>query len=155
MSQDTSTKSSQITHVYFTLLFYVHYVRTLLPLQSLLVRIMSIQSPPINYYYKPKFALTHLHFFFSRLVSSDTHVRTRRNFCFARFSLYENYENVNTLSVTCGGLQPQPGKGSPSGPSGHGASSPGTPWSPLLPLSPFLPRLPGGPCAHTRNASSL
>jgi len=30
-------------------------------------------------------------------------------------------------SVTCGGLQPQPGKGSPSGPSGHGASSPGTP----------------------------
>lgn len=46
---------------------------------------------------------------------------------------------------TFGGLQPQPGKGNPSGPKGQGASNPGTPWSPLSPLSPFLPLLPRGP----------
>ena len=94
-----------------------------------------------------------MHFLLISLVTNWDYIR--RNFYSHNPFCPNKLRNKIKLSITCGGLQPQPGKGSPSGPSGHGASNPGTPWSPLLPLSPFLPRLPGGPCAHTRNASSF
>ena len=63
--------------------------------------------------------------------------------------MFDYYTPTTFVIRTFGDLQPQPGRGKPSGPRGHGASSPGTPWSPLSPLSPFRPLLPIGPYTNT------